>query len=225
MTALLRRADEVLRSGGASADATPLMRSPLQHLALLVVFGLFYGAVMGSFGGVTGGRALQPLYSGLKVPLLLVVTFALSLPSFFILNTLLGVRDDFPVVLRGLAATQAALTIVLASLAPVTAFWYASSGDYRQALAFNAAVFAASSVAAQFLLRRWYRPLVARNPRHRALVRAWLAIYAFVGIQTAWVLRPFVGHPGGETRFFRYGAAWGNAYEHVAETLWRAVAG
>jgi len=186
---------------------------------------LFYGAVMGSFGGVTGGRGLQVLYSGVKVPLLLVVTFGLSLPSYFVLNTLLGVRDDFGDVLRGLVTTQAALTIVLASLAPLTAFWYASSDNYRQALAFNAVMFAVASFAAQLLLRRWYRPLVARNSRHRVLLRSWLVIYAFVGIQMGWVLRPFVGHPDAPTRFFRYGSAWGNAYEHVAETLWKAVAG
>jgi hypothetical protein len=217
---LLLHADDVLRGRHA-----PGRRALLELLVLLVVFGLFYGAVMGSFGGFAGGRALQPLYSGLKVPLLLLVTFALSLPSFFVLNTILGVRDDFTDVLRGLLATQAALTIVLASLAPLTAFWYASSADYQQALAFNALVFGASSVAAQFLLRQWYRPLVARNPRHRVLLRAWLVIYAFVGIQMAWVLRPFVGHPNAPTRFFRYGTAWGNAYEHVAEILWRALGG
>jgi hypothetical protein len=38
-----------------------------------------------------------------------------------------------------------------------------------------------------------------------------------------WTLRPFVGHPGGPTRFFREGA-WGNAYVHVAQILWEAVA-
>ena len=225
MTGLLRQADDVLRSGGAPAAGSRPDRVLGGYLTLLVLFGLLYGGVMGTFGGVTGSRALQPVYSAVKVPLLLLVTFALSLPSFFVLNTLLGVRDDFPVVLRGLAATQAGLTIVLASLAPFTAFWYASSADYSQALAFNALVFAAASVAAQGLLRRWYRPLVARNPRHRALLRAWLVIYAFVGIQMAWVLRPFVGHPAAPTRFFRYGAAWGNAYEHVARTLWEAIGG
>ena len=225
MTALLSDADAVLRRVGDVPRPGSPARTLLRLLFLVLVFGLFYGAVMGSFGGVAGRRALQPVYSGLKVPLLLLVTFALSLPSFFVMNTLLGVRDDFPQVLRGLVATQAALTVVLASLAPLTAFWYASFRDYDQALAFNALAFGVASVAAQALLRRWYRPLVARNPRHRVLLRAWLVIYAFVGIQMAWVLRPFVGHPGGPTRFFRYGAAWGNAYEHVAETLWQAVGG
>ena len=222
MTPLLRHADGVLRGRRAHAPPAWVL---LRLLSLLVVFGLIYGAVMGSFGGVTGGRGLQVVYSGVKVPLLLVVTFGLSLPSFFVLNTLLGVRNDFGDVLRGLVTTQAALTIVLAALAPLTAFWYASSDNYRQALAFNAFVFAVASFAAQLLLRRWYRPLVARNGRHRVLLRSWLVIYAFVGIQMAWVLRPFVGHPDAPTRFFRYGSAWGNAYEHVAETLWKAVAG
>ena len=216
------RADDLLR-GGPWATRPRQPRAALLHLlAFVMLFGLFYGAVMGSFGGVAGRRALQPLYSGLKVPLLLLVTFGLSLPSFFILNTILGVRGDFPRVMRGLVATQAALTIVLAALAPVTAFWYASSADYDQALMFNAFAFAVASVAAQFLLRRWYRPLVARNGRHRTLLRAWLVIYAFVGIQMGWTLRPFVGHPGSQTRFFRQ-EAWGNAYVHVAGIFWKAV--
>jgi hypothetical protein len=92
------------------------------------------------------------------------------------------------------------------------------------ALVFNALVFGVASVAAQALLRRWYRPLVARNPRHRMLLRVWLIIYAFVGIQMAWTLRPFVGHPASQTRFFRQDA-FTNAYVHVAAIFWRALAG
>jgi hypothetical protein len=215
MTRFLLQADDLLRG----------RQRPLLHLlAFIVVFGVCYGAVMGAFGGVTGRRALQPLYSGVKVPLLLLLTFGLSLPSFFVLNTILGVREDFRQVLAGLVATQAVLTIVLASLAPFTAFWYASSADYDVALVFNALVFGVASVAAQSLLRRWYRPLVARNPRHRALLRAWLVIYAFVGIQVAWTLRPFVGHPAAPTRFFREGALT-NAYVHVAGIFWRVLTG
>ena len=216
MTALFHRADDLLR-GRTSADDDRRAQLPYL-LALVAAFGLFYGAVMGTFGGVRGERALQLLYSGLKVPLLLLVTFALSLPSFFVLNTLLGVRNDFARALRALVATQAVLTIVLASLAPFTALWYASTAAYRPAILFNAAMFAVASFAAQGLLRRWYAPLVARNPRHRLLLRTWIVIYAFVGVQMAWVLRPFVGDPNQPTRFFRQGA-WGNAYVEVARMV------
>ena len=223
MPSFFLHADDLLRGGPWAMRPARPRRLLLHLLAFIVVFGVLYGAVMGGFGGVAGRRALQPLYSGVKVPLLLLVTFGLSLPSFFVLNTILGVRGDFGQVLRGLVATQAALTIVLLSLAPVTALWYASSADYDSALMFNTLMFGVASVAAQFLLRRWYAPLVVKNPRHRTLLRAWLVVYAFVGIQMAWTLRPFVGHPGSPTRFFRQDA-WGNAYVHVAEIFWRAVA-
>lgn len=215
MSSLFAHADDLLR--GRTTDTT--RPTTLLHLlALITLFGVLYGAVMGTFGGVQGQRALQLLYSGVKVPLLLLVTFALSLPSFFVINTLLGVRADFAAVLRALVAAQAAVTIVLASFAPFTALWYASSGAYRPAILFNAVMFGVASVAAQGLLRRWYAPLIARNPRHRLLLRVWLVIYAFVGVQMAWVLRPFIGDPSQPTRFFRSGA-WGNAYVEVARMV------
>src|SRR5829696_1564831 len=194
MSTFLLRTDQLLRGRLGIDEPVPARTARLLAflLTVLIVYGLLYGATMGTFGGVRGERALQVLYSAVKVPLLLLVTFGLSLPSFFVLNTILGVRDDFPHVLRALVATQAVLTTILASLAPFTAFWYASSADYPAALLFNAAMFGVASVAAQWMLRRSYRPLIAANPRHRTLLRAWLVIYAFVGIQMAWVLRPFV---------------------------------
>ena len=35
------------------------------------------------------------------------------------------------------------------------------------------------------------------------MLRAWVGIYAFVGIQLGWTLRPFLGAPGEPARFFR----------------------
>ena len=70
--------------------------------------------------------------------------------------------------------------------------------------------------------RNSIRRLVARSARHRTMFRLWLVIYAFVGIQMGWVLRPFVGHPAAPVQFFRSGM-WGNAYVEVARTAWRAI--
>src|SRR5689334_18732195 len=127
------------------------------------------------------------LYSGIKVPLLLLVTLGISLPSFFVLNTLLGTRADFARVLRALIASQAGLTVVLAALAPLTAVWYLSAAKYQLAILFNALLFGIASISAQFMLRRAYRGLIARNPKHRRLLRIWLILFAFVGIQMGWV--------------------------------------
>lgn len=222
IAALGRSVDQILRSETGLAENMPRPRLG-RLLTFIVLFGIFYGALMGSYG-VTGTRLMQPIFSGVKVPLLLLVTFAISLPSFWVLNTLLGVGSDFREVLSALMTTQAALTVVLASLAPFTVFWYVSFSDYHNAILFNGVMFGVASVAAQWFLRRLYRPLILRNPTHRRLLRFWLIIYAFVGIQMGYLLRPFIGNPILDVRFFREDS-WGNAYVYVAQLIWKAVGG
>ena len=195
---------------------------PLTSLLLLLVGGgLLYGATMGSYTGLWEGRPTQLLYSALKVPLLLFLSFAVALPSFFALNTLLGLRDDLPAVLRGIVSAQTALTLVLASLAPLTLTFYAASDDYPVAILWNGGMFLIATLAGQGVLRRAYRPLIARDAKHRLMFWTWGTLYAFVGIQAAWVLRPFIGDPGRPVTFFREGA-WGNAYVEIVHIASRA---
>jgi hypothetical protein len=179
---------------------------------------MVYGAVMGSFGGLQADRLWQLLFSATKVPLLLLGTFGLCLPSYFVLNTVAGLRSDFDRALRALLGAQVEMTIALCSLAPLTALWYLSSGNYHAAILFNGLAFALASVATQASLRRRYRALVDRNPKHRLLLRAWLGLYIFVGIQLGWLLRPFVGEPNSAVQLFR-SDAWGNAYVEVLRHL------
>lgn len=196
----------------------------LRVLGMYVLVGGFvYGAVMGAFGGVTGERLSQVLFSAIKVPLLIVASFALTLPSFFVLNTLMGLRNDFPQAVRAIIAGQAALAIVLAALAPYTAVWYLTSGHYQHATLFNGVMFAVACLAAQWPLRRRYQPLIARSAKHRSMLMAWLVLYVFVAIQMAWILRPFIGDPARPTTFFR-DEAWGNAYLVVGKLIWDAIA-
>ena len=56
------------------------------------------------------------------------------------------------------------------------------------------------------------------------MLRTWIFIYVFVGIQMAWVLRPFVGDPLRPVQFFREDS-WSNAYEVVAQMIWEVLAG
>lgn len=210
-----------LLHGGA---ARPQMRGSqiARLLLLLILCSLLYGLVMGTYTGFTSGKYLQLLYSSIKLPMLLMVTSALCLPSHFVVNALLGLRADYREAVTALLTTQAALTLILFSLAPLTAFWYLCDVDYSHAVLFNAAMFAVASVGAQFVLRREYAPLIARQPRHRLVVRAWIIIYAFVGIQMGYVLRPFIGNPDTPTTFLRENA-WGNAYIVLIEIAKNAL--
>ncbi len=216
MATFFARADGLLRGDAWATRSSRLVEAILYLAGYVVLFGMFYGAVMGTFGGFLGDRLWQIFFSAVKVPLLLFATFLLSLPSFFVLNTLFGLRDDFAQAVRALLATQAGLSIVLASLAPFTALFYASTDRYPSATLFNALMFTVASLGAQWLLRVHYRPLVRRNARHRPLMWGWMAIYAFVGIQMGWILRPFIGAPDLQVQFFRE-ESWGNAYVIVFE--------
>ncbi|MGF1632214.1 MAG: hypothetical protein ACFCVE_00030 [Phycisphaerae bacterium] len=213
-------AHEVLRPRPVLPDASAVFSARrLGELAVLVILaGGTYGIVMGTFAGFTGERFWQLVYSGLKVPMLLGVTFVIALPSFFVLNTLLGVRSDFGRVLAGLIETQAATALLLVSFAPLTAVGYLSINHYPLAIVLNVFLFAVASVLGQVVLWRSYRPLIARRGVHRQLAWTWLGLYGFVGIQMAWTLRPFIGAPGRPTRFFREGA-WGNAYLELANIV------
>jgi hypothetical protein len=224
MVAMFATADDVLRQAPWVTRQLDSRRAILRLVFQLVLFGLVYGAAMGMFRALSAQPqwALQILYSAVKVPLLLIATFVISLPSFYVLNSLLGLRNDFARSVRSLIAAQAGLAIVLASLSPLTLLWYVSSAKYQQALLFNGAMFAVASIAAQRLVRGYYRPLIAADRRHAQLLWCWLGVYTAVAIQMAWLLRPFIGSPGRRVQFLRDNP-WDNAYEHVARLIWQTL--
>jgi hypothetical protein len=183
-----------------------------------LVCSVTYGAAM----GCSDLRLWQTAYSAIKLPLLLGATFAIALPSFFVINSIAGVRDDFPRVLRALMNSQSWLTSALLSLAPLVLLGYVSTADHELHIVLNGIAFAIASGAAQISLRRDYAPLIARAPAHARLLKLWIVLYAFVGIQAAWVLRPFVGDPERATQFLR-DDPWTNAYVWIARMIGRVI--
>lgn len=175
---------------------------------------LIYGLCMGSYAGRPG----QMMVSAVKVPLLLGVTTALTLPPLLVVGTLLGLASQMRRLLVAIAAAQATIGLTLAAIAPYTLLWYTTVAGYPIAILFNALMFAIATVAGHTALRRATRPLVEEAPNVRWLVRMWVVLYAFVGVQMGWVLRPFIGNPDAPVQFLRE-SAWSNAYVEV----WRIM--
>ncbi len=203
MRALVSPADQLLRGVGQFDPDALLERSVWLLPLLILAFSPIYGAFMGSYNFIRPDRVLQIVYSAAKMPILLFGTAAVCLPAFFVLNTVLGLRNDLREALHAILAGQAGLSIALASLSPFTRFIYFSSADYRLAQLFNASMFTLATVAGQILMIRYYRVLFRRNRNHRIAFCAWLILYVFVGIQMGWVLRPFIGAPSVAVTFFR----------------------
>lgn len=60
-------------------------------------------------------------------------------------------------------------------------------------------------------------PSAPRDDVGGNIFRCWIVIYALVGLQMAWVLRPFIGHPGGEFEFLRHRG--GSVFEAIFTCL------
>lgn len=199
MTALPAGLDAALaRIASADAPAPPRVLA-----AALLIAGPIYGGVMGSFALDRAERWLMVLYAALKMPILLLGTTAVCLPGFFVLNSVLGLRQDFGRAFGAILTGQAALAVTLLSLSPVTRFGYESGVTHRGGVLLNAVMFLIATGVAQEVTRRRYRGLISEHPNHRIALALWAILYAFVGIQMGWTLRPFIGSPGLGVSFFR----------------------
>jgi len=207
-------------------DALPILHEPttLSHRRLIgsVVLGAAaYGAAMGSYS-LLYGDPRQMLISIIKLPAMLLLTFGLSLPLFYVLTGLFGLRAAFPSLARAIVQGQLAFTILLGSLGPLVVMWYVSVPTYAPAVLVNGAAFAVASGGSHLVMRRLARTLGRGDRRCRWLILAWTLVYVFVGIQMGWVLRPFIGEPGKPVQWLRP-TAWGNAYVEVVQLVGRAL--
>ena len=172
-------------------------------LTTIAVAGALNGAAMGSFACDSLDRAELILFAAVKVPLLLLATATLCLPGFFAINAVAGLSHVFTRTLRAILAGQAALAFALASLSPLILLSYLSGADHPLALLLNACAFSCASACGHVVMRRYYRALILEDSRHRLMLAVWVLLYALVGIQMGWLLRPFVGGPNAPVTFFR----------------------
>jgi len=172
--------------------------------------------------GASSGEWLMAIYSAIKVPILLLVSTAITLPNFYVLHGALGLQSDFRAACRGIVAAQAGLAIALGATAPIVVVIALSVRDPYLLTVLDGLLFALAVGAGQLILRRHYRPLLARNGFHRATLLSWAVLYVFFAIQFSWVLRPFLGTPGFPVEFLRSEAFEQNAYVVLWDHLVRA---
>src|SRR5207253_3538075 len=102
----------------------------------------------------------------LKVPALFLLTLAVTFPSLYVFNALVGSRLR-PVALGRLMAAALGVTLaVLASFGPIVAFFSVTTTSYPFILLLNVAVFAAAGLLGMgFLLQTLFRISAAlRSP-------------------------------------------------------------
>ena len=123
------------------------LAQPVGGLSVVaILLGICYGLCMGCFGLFQRGGAAAPqmLATMIKVPALFFLTLAVTLPSLYVFNALVGSRLAMLTVVRVLVISLAVMLAVLASLGPIVAFFSASTASYPFILLLNVVVFSIS---------------------------------------------------------------------------------
>lgn len=174
---------------------------PLALLPPIVVASAAFGAAVGSY---VGGR--QIAYAAVKMPVFFLGTLAVCMAA---LAALSGGRAAVAVALRTVFTT----TVILGALAPPVFLVGLSMPRPRAYSEMVLVLTLAIAVAGAVSVVRLRRALGST-----ALWLAWIGIYGFVGAQTAWLLKPWIGHTMTADRFIPlaenvrgnfYEAAWG----------------
>lgn len=180
------------------------------------VFFAIYGAIIGSFNGW-----LQMFSSAVKLPALYLLTLIICLPVLYLSDVMSGSYRSFKQYLALLLASMSVIGTMLFGFSPIVLFFRLSIDDYHFFKFLNVAIFAITGIVgvtgfAQSML--FIANQDSPKPKQKSgMVRAWLVLYAFVGSQLGWTLRPFFGDPEQPFQLFR--DLESNFYLHILQTI------
>jgi hypothetical protein len=181
-----------------------------------ILFLALYGAVLGSTHSLW-----QTLSSAAKLPLLFLTTLIICSPTLYFFNVLFGsnqsLTQNFALILTAITVTA----VLLLSFAPIVVFFMLTTSNYQFFKLLNVVIFAICGVIGVVFLSSGMR-IVSASGKEGARARrwvmwAWVIVYAFVGSQMAWTLRPFIGAPSMQFELFRQ--LGGNFYTNIFASL------
>jgi hypothetical protein len=216
---LLHGADRLLAEVIAGRN---LLRHWLRLCVAMAACAALYGAVLGLWHGPR-----LALYDAVKLPLVLLLTSALTVGFAWIAAAVLGLPLRFGQVAVLTFLALAVASLLLASLVPVAGFFNLSAPkptpDARTAhnllYLLHTAFVGACGLAGTVALWRAMQRLDAPQRTLRAVYAVWVAAFALVGGEVAWILRPFVGSVYMPVQFLRPDAFDGNVYEFIVTDI------
>ena len=181
-----------------------------------ITFFALYGAVMGS-----NTSLWQTLSSMVKLPILFVATLIVCVPSLYFFSLLFGSNQSLSQSLTVILTAITVTAVLLLSFAPITLFFLLTAPQYQFFKLLNVGIFALSGLMGIVFLYQGMK-VVSNSETEGASTRKWVLIfwmfvYAFVGSQMAWTIRPFIGAPGARFELFRQ--LGGNFYTNVLFSL------
>lgn len=165
----------------------------LAGLARAAILTIAVGA--GAFGAALGFSrgGLQVLFAGVKLPLVILLTAAISTPALVAVRRVTVGRGSMPSALALVLSSLARGSLVLAALAPLVVLAASWGASYHQMVLIAVACCAVGGAVG---LRLFLSRLGGERPGARAVIgAAILLVVALVGTQMTWTLRPYVVRP------------------------------
>jgi len=176
-----------------------------------------YGAVLGSTHSL-----IQALSSAAKLPILFLITLAICVPALYVLSVLFGASQRLT---QSIALVLSAITVtavLLLSFAPITFFFMLTTSGYQFFKLLNVLFFVIAGSLGMVFLSQGMQVVSTSDKQEgvkmrRLLLYVWIVLYAFVGSQMAWTLRPFIGYPDAKFELVR--ELGGNFYSNILISL------
>jgi len=201
-------------------DGIELGRKMRAMLISSIAFFALYGAVMGSTHSLW-----QALSSAVKLPILFLATLVVCSPTLYFFNLIFGsnqsLAQNFALILAAITVTA----VLLLSFAPILLFFLLTTSSYQFFKLLNVGIFAVTGIIGVIFLSQGMRIVSSGGKEgagaRRNVVRLWVLVYAFVGSQMAWTLRPFIGAPSMKFELFRQlgGNFYANIFASIGEIL------
>lgn len=180
-----------------------------------LVFMALYGAVMGSTHSLW-----QALSSAAKLPILFLATLFICAPTLYFFNVLFGSNQSLTQNVALILTAITVTAVLLLSFAPIILFFLLTTSQYQFFKLLNVGIFAISGVMGVVFLNQGMRIVAdeaAGDSARRRVLYLWMFLYAFVGSQLAWTIRPFIGAPSIDFELFRQ--LGGNFYTNIFSSL------
>ncbi|MBH8562133.1 actin-binding WH2 domain-containing protein [Nostoc sp. CENA67] len=181
------------------------------------IFFAIYGAIIGA-----SHSWAQALSGAIKLPAFYLLTLIICFPTLFFFNVLFGSQSTIQQHFVVLLTSVSVISVLLFSFAPVTLFFLITTPDsYQFFKLLNVLIFGITGIFGVKFLYEGMQLLsqqdeVGKKTR-TTILRSWLLLYAFVGMQLGWFLRPFFGAPDSKFELFR--AVKGNFYLDIVAAI------
>lgn len=164
----------------------------LKQVLYIFIFSFIYGLIMGSYNGI-----VQSLVTSIKIPVLIFLSLFICFPAFYVIQFMLGSRMSVLHMANMILSGFIVFTTIALSFSPIVLFFMITGNNYSFLKLLHVAIYVFAGI---FGMRTIINGLKYSCEKMNVypkmginVFKFWIIIFAFVSMQLAWNLRPFIG--------------------------------